>query len=64
MENRWSFNSLDKASIKDTTFKWFRKEFVEAFISMSENISILPGREENCKIPADNIKKLLSVKTI
>jgi hypothetical protein len=58
LTRRWSFIKLDQESVKDPTFKWFRKEFVEAYLDYKkEDVALLecsPGT-----IPIENLKQLL-----
>lgn len=44
MTNRWTFQQLDQLTISDPGLKWFRKEFVEAYINLSRNSAVV----ENC----------------
>lgn len=58
MTHRWSFMKLDQESMKDPTFKWFRRDFVEAYLDYKkEDIVVLDCGSGT--IPIEDLKKLL-----
>lgn len=47
MTHRWTFRQLDQMSVNDPGLKWFRKEFISAYVEMAESgvetENLLPG---------------------
>jgi len=65
MTHRWSFYKLGMMETKD--LKWFRKEFVEAWVELESHDKltqdILEIKDQH-QIPAQNLKKIVDMKKI
>lgn len=66
MTKRWNFVMLDQMTVKDPGLKWFRKEFIEAYIDYAKEEPAIDNLIDNPDMPnrieASKLKQLITTK--